>query len=250
MNNVLRVGSLFSGIGGIELGFETTGFFKTEWFVENDIFCQTILRKHWKETPVYGDIRTINWEALPKVDVLAGGFPCQDISIAKPNAKGIEGERSGLWKSYFEAIRILRPRCALIENVPAITRRGLDVVLSDLASIGYNAEWFDLRHFQVGGFTIRKRIFIIACPREFGLPRLFKERAKEIIGLSPPVPREVMEARHNELCESILLGTNTRFPQRMDRIRGLGNCVIPQIAEVLGKAIKQQLSDSTACLTG
>jgi len=159
---VLTVGSLFSGIGGIELGLERTGYFKTAWFVEVDGFCQSVLRKHWPSVPIHGDITKIDWGSMPRVDMLTGGFPCQDISVANPRGKGIEGSRSGLWKEYAKAIGVLRPRYALIENVPAIVRKGLHVVLADLAEAGYDAEWFDLRASDFGALHRRERIFIVA----------------------------------------------------------------------------------------
>lgn len=159
---MIPVGGLFLGIGGIELGLERTGYFKTKWAVENDEFCRSIIRKHWPDIPIYGDIREIDWHAMPQVDMLTGGFPCQDISTANPRGEGIEGSRSGLWREYAKAIGVLRPKYALIENVPAIVRKGLDVVLADLAEAGYNVEWFDLRASDFGALHKRERIFIVA----------------------------------------------------------------------------------------
>lgn len=159
---MISVGGLFLGIGGIELGLERTGYFKTKWAVENDEFCRSVIRKHWPDIPIYGDIRKIDWNAVPGVDMLTGGFPCQDISTANPRGKGIEGSRSGLWREYAKAIGILRPKYALVENVPAIVRKGLNVVLADLAEAGYDAEWFDLRASDFGALHKRERIFIIA----------------------------------------------------------------------------------------
>ena len=138
---MLTIGSLFSGIGGIEYGFELAGGFETRWFIENDKAAQKILKMRWPGVPIYGDIRAIDFNELERVNVLTGGFPCQDISTANPRGKGIEGERSGLWTYFAEAIRILRPRYAVIENVPNLANRGLNVVLRDLAEIGYDAEW-------------------------------------------------------------------------------------------------------------
>lgn len=157
----MNVGSLFSGIGGIELGFEREGF-KTEWFVENNPFCQAVLRKHWPNTPIYGDITTIDFTKLPKVDIITGGFPCQDISIAGKGKGIIEGKRSSLWKEFHRAIGEIRPKYALIENVSALTFRGLCNVLADLAEIRYDAEWFCLSAQDVGAPHKRERIFIVA----------------------------------------------------------------------------------------
>ena len=165
---MLTVGSLFTGIGGIDLGLERTGRFKISWMVEVDEFCRRILKKHWPEVPCYGDIRAVDWSAVPRVDMLCGGFPCQDISCANPHGKGIEGARSGLWKEYARAIGVLRPRYALVENVPALVRKGLDVVLADLASLGYDAEWINLSASDVGAPHRRERVFIVAKPADIG----------------------------------------------------------------------------------
>lgn len=161
-SNEITVGSLFSGIGGIELGLDRAKGFRTKWFVENNTFSKKILLQHWKEAIIYDDITKINWEALERVDMLTGGFPCQDISIAGKKAGIKEGTRSGLWSHFAKAIRILRPKFVLIENVSEITNRGLNIVLADLAKEGYDAEWFDLRASDFGALHKRERIFIIA----------------------------------------------------------------------------------------
>lgn len=163
----MRVGSLFSGIGGIELGLERAGGFKTVWFVENDLHAQAVLRKHWPGAEIFSDITTVDFTSVQRIDVLTGGFPCQDISTAGKRA-GITGSRSSLWKHYLRAISEIRPRIALIENVSALTRRGLDVVLCDLASIGYDAEWYCLPASSVGAPHRRDRIFILAYTNSGG----------------------------------------------------------------------------------
>ena len=158
----LKVGSLFSGIGGIELGFDNQGY-TTQWFIDYEPYAQAVLRKHWHNTKIYDDITKIDFKELSEVDVLTGGFPCQDISNAGKRA-GIKGNRSSLWKYYLEAIRVLRPKYAVIENVSALLRRGLNVVLSDLASVGYDAEWYCIPAAAVGAPHRRDRIFILAYP--------------------------------------------------------------------------------------
>jgi len=167
----MNVGSLFSGIGGIELGFEREGF-KTEWFVENTPYCKAILAKRFPNAKIYDDITQLDFASLPKVDVLTGGFPCQDISNAGKRA-GIQGSRSGLWKYFAKSIRILRPKIVFVENVSALLNRGLDTVLADLAKIGYDAEWHCVPASAVGAPHRRDRIFIIATIMadscEFGL---------------------------------------------------------------------------------
>ncbi len=159
----MRVGSLFSGIGGIELGFERAGGFETAWFVENDPHAQAVLRKHWPDAAIYDDVTTVDFTNVPRIDILTGGFPCQDISNAGKRA-GIEGSRSGLWSHCVRAVRDLRPRLAMFENVSALTRRGLDAVLCDLAAIGYDAEWYCVPAAAVGAPHRRDRIAILAYP--------------------------------------------------------------------------------------
>jgi DNA-cytosine methyltransferase len=160
----LAVGSLFSGIGGIEYGLEQTGGFRTIWQSEIDPYASAVLHKHWPDVPNLGDITKIDWGGVERPDMLCGGFPCQDISVAG-KGKGIkEGTRSGLWFEYARAIRSLRPRLALIENVPMLARRGLNIVLADLAEMGYDAEWFTLSAQEVGAWHKRERLFILAYP--------------------------------------------------------------------------------------
>lgn len=164
----MTVGSLFSGIGGIEMGLERTGGFKTVWQCEIDEYASAVLRKHWPQVPNLGDITKVDWNGIEKPDIICGGFPCQDISVAG-KGKGIkEGTRSGLWFEFARAIRSLRPRYALIENVAAIATRGLDIVLADLAETGYDAEWLDLRASDVGAPHRRERLFIVAYPASGG----------------------------------------------------------------------------------
>jgi site-specific DNA-cytosine methylase len=116
---MLTVGSLFSGIGGIELGLEATGGFRTLWQVEIDPDFRRILEKHWPEVPKYGDISRLDPASLERPDLLAGGFPCQDLSTAGLRA-GLSGSRSGLWREFLRLIRDLRPRYVLVENVAAL----------------------------------------------------------------------------------------------------------------------------------
>ena len=156
----MKFGSLFAGIGGLDLGLERAGM-ECRWQVEIDDYCNKILSKHWPNVPKYRDVREVGKENLEAVDLICGGFPCQDISIAGKGI-GIEGERSGLWKEFARIIGELRPRYALIENVPMLSRRGLNVVLADLAEKGYDAEWCDIRASDLGAYHKRERLFIVA----------------------------------------------------------------------------------------
>lgn len=155
----MRVLDLFSGIGGFSLGLERAGM-RTVQFVEIDPYCQAVLRKRWPRVPCHGDIRTFH--AAPGfADVICGGFPCQDISIAGSGA-GLLGERSGLWAEYARIIGEVRPRFAIVENVSALLHRGLGEVLGELAALGYDCEWHCIPASSLGAPHRRDRIWIVA----------------------------------------------------------------------------------------
>lgn len=162
----MRVLDLFSGIGGFSLGLERAGF-TTVAFCEIEPYCRAVLKKHWPDVPCYDDVRTLTIGRLAAdgicVDVICGGFPCQDISVAGKGA-GLAGERSGLWSEYSRLIGELRPRYAIVENVAALLGRGMDTVLGDLASLGYDAEWHCIPASAVGAPHRRDRIWIVAYP--------------------------------------------------------------------------------------
>ena len=155
----LTFGSLFAGIGGFDLGFERAGM-TCKWQVEIDDYANRVLAKHWPNVHRERDIRTAGRHNLERVDVICGGFPCQDISYAGQGA-GLDGERSGL---FFEAVRVvreLRPRIVVLENVAALLTRGLDRVLGTLAEIGFDTEWHCIPAAAVGAPHIRDRVFVI-----------------------------------------------------------------------------------------
>jgi len=154
------VGSLFAGIGGIELGLERAGM-KVVWQVEKDPYALAVLEKHWPSVKRYADVREVGARNLAPVDLICGGFPCQDISNAGKR-KGIAGERSGLWKEFARIIEEIRPRWTLIENVPALRSRGMEVVLRDLSARGYDAEWDCIPASAFGAPHRRDRLFVVA----------------------------------------------------------------------------------------
>ncbi len=243
----LTFGSLFAGIGGFDLGFERAGM-ECRWQVEIDPYCQKVLAKHWPDVGRWDDVRTFpptpaeDWA----VDVICGGFPCQDISNAGKRA-GIEGERSGLWFEYARIIREIRPRIVVVENVAALLGcdgGGLGRVLGSLAEAGFDAEWFCLPASDIGACQIRDRVFVVANNAERGIQELLtsesngdapfvaarrlrslEERAKSWNGSMDVVPRMV-RATHG-------------ISRRMDDARAmqLGNAVVPQVAEYLGRRI-------------
>lgn len=164
--NSMTFGSLFSGIGGIDLGLERAGM-ECRWQVEIDPFCCKVLEKHWPNVKRYGDITKIDGRELECVDVLAGGFPCQDLSQAGKRV-GIEGSRSGLWFEFARLIGELRPQFVLIENVPGILVPGaMSRVVGELARLGYVGCWRCLRASEFGASHLRKRVFIVAYSNEW-----------------------------------------------------------------------------------
>ena len=168
----LTFGSLFAGVGGLDLGLERAGL-ECRWQVEIDPYCRAVLARHWPELPRFGDIREVRGDELEAVDAIVGGFPCQDLSNAGSRV-GIEGERSGLWREFIRLVREMGPRFVLMENVSALAVRGLDRILGELASLGFNAEWDCLRASDVGAPHRRERLFVLAYAN--GAPRGSMER--------------------------------------------------------------------------
>ena len=272
---MLTVGDLFSGIGGFSLGLERAGM-RTRWFSEIDPYASAVLRKHWADVPNHGDVRNVGRGTVEPVDVLCGGFPCQDISNAGKRA-GIDGERSGLWAEYARVIGELRPRYVIVENVSALLGRGLGRVLGDLAALGFDAEWHCIPASAVGAPHRRDRIWIVAdsrqqrecsahndgCCVERGGP----QGREQLVGDSgggadvayadePRLERwlraslrecaDEWPARSGSSCgwdESLWFAQSGMdrvadgIRNRVDRLRCLGNAIVPQIAEIIGRAI-------------
>lgn len=152
-------GSLFAGIGGIDLGLERAGW-TCRWQVEYDPFCQRVLAKHWPDVARYGDITGIDWSTVEPVDLLAGGFPCQPVSVAGKQLA--QADERWLWPEFARAVRDLRPRLVLVENVPGLLAHGMGDVLGDLAAAGYDAEWRIVSAASVGAPHLRERVWITA----------------------------------------------------------------------------------------
>lgn len=291
MSEPLKVLDLFSGIGGFSLGLERTGGFKTVAFCEIEEFPRCVLAKHWPGVPIHRDVRELKAEHVGAVDVICGGFPCQDISFAGKGA-GIEGARSGLWREYARLIGELRPDYVIVENVAALLGRGLNVVLGDLAALGYDAVWHCIPASAVGAPHRRDRVWIVAYVRgeqhevegheawrkitarlHEALADAESERRAETReyceqsteraaggavlahpmrcgsqGQGRPINAGNSEARGNRQVDRTIYDSGWAaepdvgrvaygVPFGVERLTGLGNAVVPQIPEVIGRAI-------------
>jgi len=237
MREPFKVLSLFAGIGGFDLGLERTGGFKTVAFCEIDKHARSILKKHWPDVPCYDDVRSLTKRRLAadgiSVDVICGGFPCQDLSYAGRGA-GIRGERSGLWSEYARLVGELRPRYVVVENVPALLNRGLGVVLGDLAALGYDAEWQCIPSGCIGAPHLRDRVWIIAYPEE--VQGLYESDAwKSAQRLLDD--QTYWQARPWTEADAAICRVDDGVPDRVVRTERLGNAVVPQIPELIGRAI-------------
>jgi DNA (cytosine-5)-methyltransferase 1 len=212
----LRVLDLFSGIGGFSLGLERTGGFETVAFCEIDPFCQRVLAKHWPHVCQFEDVTKLKGEDVGPVDVICGGFPCQDISTAGSGA-GLAGERSGLWREYARLVGELRPSVVIVENVAALLGRGLDRVLGDLAEIGYDAEWHCIPASAVGAPHIRDRIWIIAYPQHPDADSAGSHRAPLYI-VGKAEPRNEQERQLGQV------GALLADPKRISEHQSKGRC--------------------------
>ena len=157
----LRIGSLCTGYGGLDLAVTAVLDAELAWCAETDRHAAAVLAARWPAVPNLGDITAIDWDAVPPVDLITAGWPCQDISVAGPGA-GLKGTRSGLWHHVTRCLAQLRPAAAYLENVAALRTRGLARVVADLARLGYDTQWATVRACDVGAPHARARLFILA----------------------------------------------------------------------------------------
>jgi len=277
----LTVGSLFSGIGGLDLGLERAGM-KVIWQSEIDPYACKVLKKHWPEVPNHGDIKQVDWRTVEPVDVICGGYPCQPFSQAGKR-QGTDDPRH-LWPWVRTAISELRPSYAILENVRGHLSMGGLQVIGELTEIGYDAEWRVVSAAGMGAPHRRDRIIIVAYPnsaRLEGCSRV-QERETEHGGfdiLSASEGRSSVVGVSNDVSEwdgkhrqSTDIATQSRIwrddrrrketydgwqwwesepnvgrvaygiPNRVDRLKGLGNAVVPQVAEYIGRLITTSLN--------
>ena len=257
---MLTVGSLFSGIGGIDLGLERLGM-KVLWQVEIDKYCQKVLKKHWPKVERFEDVTKCGGHNLRSVDVICGGFPCQDVSTAGKRA-GIEGARSGLWSEFARIIHELGPKYVFVENVTGLLSDGMGRVLGDLAEIGYDVEWQVLSAASVGAPHLRERIWIIAYPSQTSTARKRKsqvDRCSAVVGRMGTTvfqkEKQICNPNHEPEPDFDLWSKSSKggwweaepnvgrvvdgVSRKLDtdRLKALGNAVVPQCVEVIGQRI-------------
>ena len=236
------VGSLFTGIGGFDLGLERAGF-TILWQVENDSYCNLVLRKHWPNVTRYGDIRTVDWALVEPVDLVCGGPPCQPVSCA--------GKRQGqadsrwLWPEFYRCIAVLRPQYVLIENVRGLLSKGMGDVLRDLSSCGYDAEWDCLPASAVGAPHQRDRVWIIAYRQGHVADATQMRCRQEHQDTGRASKGTLAEKERGRFTYSSWWEVEPNVgrvahgvPAQVDRLRGLGNAIVPQIVEWLGNIIQ------------
>jgi len=246
----MTVGSLFSGIGGLDLGLERAGH-RVLWQVESNAYCRRVLARHWPHVPCYTDVTTVTGHDLAPVDLLCGGFPCQPVSHAGLQ-KGTTDDR-WLWPHFARLLGVLRPSYALLENVPGLlTANGghaFGAILADLADCGYDAEWDCLPAAALGAPHLRYRVFLLAVLADADAQRLEGERADsdterwERSAAGSPGLR----GRASRFFDAQIGGQWTvepsvgrvahGVPHRVDRLKSLGNAVVPQIAEWIGRRL-------------
>ena len=271
----LTFGSLFAGIGGIDLGFERAGMV-CKWQVEIDDYCNRVLERHWPDVRRYRDVKTVGKHNLEPVDVIVGGYPCQPHSVAGKR-KGAADDRN-LWPEYLRIVEELRPTWVVGENVPGIVTTYLDTVLSDLEGAGYEIQTFNIPAVALDAQHRRERIFVVAYSSDgkrnarakipsslLSMPEnrtvndnadgsnshvpnandiRFKGRGtltskKGYKELETGQPERLVEepGYWRTIPEPRLRGVAHGVSNRVDRLRGLGNAVVPQVAEFIGRAI-------------
>jgi DNA (cytosine-5)-methyltransferase 1 len=255
--------SLFAGIGGLDLGLERAGM-ECVAQVEINEFALKVLQKHWANVPKFKDVRDVGKHNLPPADLICGGFPCQDVSLAGKQ-KGLEGKRSTLWSEFHRIVCEIRPRWVVIENVPGLLSSDngefFTKIFRELSTSGYDAEWRIISASDLGAPHIRERLFIVAYPNGYiGLDGVlqtgrdtFKDwRKKSVWGFD--WSKSAMESRPATILQrwqrlavrqSPLIRMDDGIPDVVERLHATGNAVVPQVAEFIGHCIMK----AETCLT-
>jgi len=242
----MRIGSLFSGIGGLELGLEQAiPGAHTVWQVEKDPYARQVLARHWPRAWRYENVKEVGAHNLESVDIICGGFPCQDISHAGKQA-GLDGERSGLWFEFARVIREIdpRPRFVVVENVSALRTRGLGTVLGDLASLGYDSTWDCVPAQTIGAPHQRDRMFIVAYRSDVSHADS-SGFAEQRWTLAIQAAQSAAERGSRWTTEPDIRRVADGVPHRVDRLRCLGNAVCPPVAQAIGNVINQIVARTT-----
>lgn len=235
----LTFGSLFAGIGGLDLGLERAGM-RCEWQVEIDDYAIRVLSKHWPNVPKFRDVRSVGADNLPAVDLICGGFPCQDLAGGGKLA-GIDGARSGLWREFARIISELRPDYVLVENVSNLLSgndgRWFGRVLGDLAALRYDAEWHCIPAAAVGAPHVRDRVFVVAYANRSN--SIGRSSAVQVGRF--PFAGEIAKARDagrtQWRIESRPGVLAYGVSNRVEQLNGYGNAVVPQVAEFIGRQV-------------
>jgi len=273
----VRIGSLFSGIGGLELGLERAGLGHVMWQVEINPFCRSVLARHWPDVPRYEDVASVGVSDLSPVDLICGGFPCQDVSSAGARA-GLAGAKSGLWYEYRRIVGELRPRFVVVENVTSGKKLWLPTVRGDLGALGYRVRALALSAVDVGAPHLRRRVFVVATTDPDGIVLREQPGRRQRQGDrgSRGNSAALANARHDGISRTlgdsdsdsesalaidgevagvrglasraspwasppVFRGMVDGVSGRMDRLRALGNAVVPQCAEVIGRIIAEHI---------
>jgi len=271
----MRIGSLFSGVGGLELGLEWSGLGATIWQIELDPFCRKVLAYHWPHVRRFEDVTETDPHQAGVADIICGGFPCQDISSAGKRT-GLAGSRSGLWTHFARFVAELRPRWVVVENVASGAKLWVDAVCTDLEQLGYETLPVPLSAQDVGAPHLRRRIFIVARNTNMQSKPAQPVNAQVAVvqsdtGLAPDPQRQQLREqpwRRRRSCGSgtafvgqygagwgldtmpepalrrVDDGATTRVDRsvrrrRSNRLKALGNAVVPQCAEVIGWMIRE-----------
>ncbi len=232
--------SFFAGIGGIDLGLERAGH-ECVGQVEIDPYCIKVLEKHWPDVQRWKDITKLTGTELPEAELWTGGFPCQDISQLGTRT-ALAGERSGLFWSLAKAIRVVRPKYLLLENVAALLDRGMGEIQGEMASIGYDSEWDCLPAGAFGANHLRTRVFVVAYPKRDSITSAI---------FSPPPPCGIQSGKLRRNGFIYVPGTHwaTGEPRLSEMADGVpnwprivsayGNAVAPQVAEWIGRQLNK-----------